>query len=77
MKRSMMQVYIKRSDEAVALYQRAFDTMLIDSYPNSDGTFYHVGLDVQGQILAVAGSNSKYTITPREVIAAELSAKLL
>lgn len=54
MKRSMMQTYVKGSDKAVALYQKAFDAELVSSYPNADGTFYHAELDVYGQILAVA-----------------------
>ena len=60
MKRSMMQAYVTRSDEAVELYQNAFDATLISSYPNSDGTFYHSELDIQGEILAVAERNSEY-----------------
>lgn len=31
MKRSMLQVYVKRSDLAVALYQRAFDAPLVSA----------------------------------------------
>lgn len=54
MKRSLMQAYVKGSDQAVALYQKAFDAQLISSYLNSDGTYYHSELDIQGEILAVA-----------------------
>lgn len=54
MKRSMMQTYIQGSAEAVALYQKAFDAPLIDTYPGEDGTYDHAELDVQGQIVAVA-----------------------
>jgi PhnB protein len=54
MKRSMMQASVTRSDEAVALYQEAFDAVLISGYPNEDGTFFHSELDIQGEILAVA-----------------------
>ena len=68
MKRSLMQAYVTRSDEAVALYQKAFDAILISSYPNSDGTFYHAELDIQGQILAVAEKNSEYAITGVETV---------
>jgi PhnB protein len=49
-----MQVYVKRSDEAVALYQRAFNAPLVVAYPNDDGTYMHAELDVYGQILAIA-----------------------
>lgn len=57
MKRSMMQAYVVRSDEAVALYLKAFDAKLISSYPNSDGTYYHSEIDIQGEILAVSEQN--------------------
>jgi PhnB protein len=68
MKRSMMQAYITRSDEAVALYQKAFDAVLISSYPNEDGTFFHSELDIQGEILAVAERNSEYAIIGEETV---------
>jgi PhnB protein len=68
MKRSMMQAYVTRSDKAVALYQKAFDATLISSYPNSDGTFYHAELDIQGEILAVSERNSEYAIQGGETI---------
>ena len=54
MRRSMMQVYVKSSDKAVAFYQKAFDAALVASYPHDDGTFMHAELDVYGQILAVS-----------------------
>jgi Uncharacterized protein conserved in bacteria len=59
MKRLMMQAYVTRSDEAVALYQKAFDAILISSYPNEDGTFYHSELDIEGEIIAIAERNSE------------------
>jgi hypothetical protein len=62
MKRSMMQAYVTRRDEAVALYQKAFDAVLISSYLNENGTFFHSELDIQGEILAVAELNSEYAI---------------
>ena len=58
----MMQAYVTKSDEAVALYQKAFNARLISSYPNEDGTFYHAELDIDGEILAVAERNSTYAI---------------
>lgn len=68
MKRSMMQAYVTKSNEAVALYQKAFGATLISSYPNSDGTFYHSELDIQGEILAVAERNSEYVIIGEETV---------
>lgn len=68
MKRSMMQVYVIRSNEAVALYQEAFDAVLLCSYPNEDGTLLHSELDIQGEILAVSERNSEYAIIGEETV---------
>lgn len=68
MKRSMMQVYVKESGQAVALYQDAFDASLVSSYPNEDGTFYHAELDIEGEILAVAERNSEYAIPGEKAV---------
>jgi PhnB protein len=54
MYRTMMQIYVKGSDSAVGLYQKAFDAELVASYPHSDGTFMHAELNVYGQILAIS-----------------------
>ena len=57
MHRSMIQVYVKRSDKALAFYKKAFDAKVAASYPQPDGTFYHAELDVYGQILALTELN--------------------
>ena len=62
MKRSMMQVYVQGSGQAVPFYQRAFGAPLISSYPNPDGTFYHAELDIQGEVLAVSERASMYAL---------------
>lgn len=54
MLRTLMQVYVKGSVEAVALYQKAFDAVLMSDYRNDDGSFYHSELEIGNQILAVA-----------------------
>ena len=54
MLRSMMQVYVQGSGEAIRLYQKAFDAGIVREYPCGDGTYYHAELDVYGQILAVS-----------------------
>lgn len=54
MHRSMMQTYVKESDKAVALYQKAFDAELVASYRNTDGTYIHAELNVYGQIFAIS-----------------------
>ena len=57
MYRSMMQIYVKGSDKAVALYQKAFDAELVASYPYDDGTYMHAEVNIYGQILAVSEAN--------------------
>ena len=55
MKRTMMQIYVKNSIEAVEFYSKAFDAALVADYKNEEGTFYyHAELDIYGQILAVS-----------------------
>lgn len=54
MHRSLMQTYVKESDKAVKLYQKAFDAELVASYPYPDGTYLHAELNVYGQILAIS-----------------------
>jgi len=63
MKRSMMQIYVKQSDKAVELYQKAFDADLEASYPFEDGTYMHAELNIYGQILAVSETGDKETVT--------------
>lgn len=57
MKRSMMQVYVKGSQEAVELYLKAFNGTLGYNVKSPDGTFYHSEIDICGHILAVAEAN--------------------
>jgi len=54
MHRSMMQVNVRRSDLAAALYQKAFNAAFVARYPHDDGTFMHAELDVYGQILSLS-----------------------
>lgn len=63
MLRTLMQVYVKGSAEAVKLYQSAFDAALVSAYKNEDGSYYHSELDVYGQILAVAEASSSGTLS--------------
>ena len=63
MKRSMMQIYIKNSDQAVLFYQNAFDAILMCNYQNDDGTVAHAELDVFGQVLAICETLEKETAT--------------
>ncbi len=63
MYRSMMQVFVKRSDQALEFYKNVFDAELICSYYNSDGTLMHSELDVFGQIIAVSELNEVNTVS--------------
>ncbi len=54
MERTLMQIYVKGSPEAVELYQKAFNTTLGYHVKQEDGTFYHSELNVYGQIISVA-----------------------
>ena len=59
MKRTLMQVYVKGSIEAVELYQKAFDAKLGLHGKFDDGTYAHAELDVYGQIVAVSEAGDK------------------
>ena len=59
MLRTLMQVYVKGSIEAVELYKKAFNSSVISEYKNEDGSYYHSELDVYGQVLAV--SEARYS----------------
>ena len=61
MKRSMMQVYVKGSDKAFELYQKAFDAELGAQYKNDDGSYMHAELNAYGQILAISEADEAIT----------------
>ena len=63
MHRSMMQVYVKKSDQAVPFYLSALDAKLGCRHENDDGTIAHAELDVYGQILAICETEQEETIT--------------
>jgi len=63
MLRSMMQVFVKGSVEAVQLYQKAFDARLLCEYRHDDGSYMHAELDVYGQVLAVSELSEGNTAT--------------
>ena len=52
--RSMMQMYVKGSVEAVETYQRAFNAEILGLYPDDNGGYMHSELNAYGQILAVS-----------------------
>ncbi len=59
MLRSMMQMYVKGSSEAVKLYQEAFDAKLVSEYKNDDGSYLHAELNAFGQILAISEASDE------------------
>ena len=54
MKRTLMQMYVKNSAEAVDFYQEAFQASLGNNWRNEDGSCFHVELDADGQLLAIS-----------------------
>ncbi len=55
MKRSMMQVFVKESFEALRLYKQAFDGEILCEYSHENGNGYmHAELNAYGQVIAVS-----------------------
>jgi len=54
MKRTLMQMYVRNSAEAVPFYQNAFGASIGNNWRNPDGSCAHVELDAYGQIIAIA-----------------------
>ena len=52
--RSMMQVYVKGSVEAVKTYQRVFNAEILGLYTDDNGGYMHSELNAHGQTLAVS-----------------------
>lgn len=53
MVRSILQIYVKGSDEAFELYKRAFDAKVVYEDKDDNGNVIHRELDVCGQAIAV------------------------
>lgn len=54
--RTLMQVVVKGSEEALALYRKAFDASVLCAYANADGSYMHAELDAYGQVIALTES---------------------
>lgn len=63
MLRSMMQIYIKNSAQAVPFYQNAFDANLVCCHYTENGTIAHAELDIFGQILAICETLDNESVT--------------
>ena len=55
--RSILQIYVKGSDEAFELYKRAFDAQIGYQDIDENGKIIHRELDVCGQAIAVGEAN--------------------
>lgn len=53
MKRSMMQVIVKGSFEAVELYRKAFNAKVLCAYEDGKGGYMHSELNAYGQVIAI------------------------
>ena len=54
MLRSMMQVFVKGSEEALEVYRRAFNAEVLCAYPYESGGYMHAELNAYGQVIAVS-----------------------
>lgn len=54
MYRSMMQVFVKGSKEAVELYRKAFNAEVLCAYEDRKGGYMHAELNAYGQVIAVS-----------------------
>ena len=63
MERSMLQVFVKNSAQALEFYQKAFDAKILYSSPDSNGNLMHSELDVYGQIMAVSELADEAAVT--------------
>lgn len=54
MKRAFMQVYVKDSELAISMYQKAFDAKVGSVYKDDDGSIVHAELDINGHVIALS-----------------------
>ena len=54
MQRSIMEVLVKGSREAVELYQKAFRGKVLCKYPNEHGNYMYAEIDAYGQVIAIS-----------------------
>ena len=59
MLRSMMQVFVHGSEDALQMYQKAFDAEVLCAYPNETGGYMHAELNAYGQVLAVSEADEE------------------
>ena len=63
MKRTMMQIYVKDSKQAILFYQNAFDAKLLCDHRHKNGTVAHAELDVFGQVFAICETPESEAVT--------------
>ncbi|MCL2407834.1 MAG: hypothetical protein FWC95_07895 [Defluviitaleaceae bacterium] len=57
LKRTMIQLYIEKCDEAIKFYQEAFNGKMRCDHRNDDGSVAHAEMEVFGQIIAFSQRN--------------------
>ena len=62
MYRSMMQVYVKNSAQALEFYQKAFEAKVLCDHRHENGTVAHAELDIFGQIFALCETQENVKI---------------
>lgn len=59
MLRSMMQVYVKGSFEAVELYKKAFNATVSNEHKDESGNYMHAEINAYDQVIAISEANDK------------------
>lgn len=54
MLRSIMQVFVKGSKEAVKIYQKAFNAEVLCAYEDGNGGYMHSEINAYGQVIAIS-----------------------
>ncbi len=62
MYRSMMQVFVKGSKEAVEFYRKAFNAEVLCAYEDGKGGYMHAELNAYGQVIAVSEITEDVTV---------------
>ena len=52
--RSIMEVFVKGSREALELYQKAFCAEVLCTYPDEHGNYLYAEIDAHGQVIAIS-----------------------
>jgi len=50
----MVTGWVKDTKKAVEFYKKAFDAKTFGEHPDEDGNFYHIELDIYGQVFSLS-----------------------